>query len=178
MLAQQQLHANLTEQFIVNLCCAVNIQIATWLHIYNYASEQLAMYTINICCSDLEKIASGIGDKLAYTMQAIIQMITGLIVGFIYLWQLALLFIGCIPLLIVAGVIVERVSKCYSRLCAATVATTYVCLCQLLQLSIISKDKCLYLNNSDDWQLANTGIQYSVIKLYMHCVVHIYIAHC
>ena len=67
------------------------------------------------CCklhsfSDLERIAAGIGDKLAYTMQAIIQIITRLVVAFIYLWQLALLFIGCAPILIIAAAFVERVS--------------------------------------------------------------------
>ena len=84
-----------------------------------YFSYALGNYKdiIYVCLSDLEKIASGIGDKLAYTLQAIIQIITGLVVGFVFLWQLSLLFIGCIPILIVAGVIVERVSKCYSRLC-------------------------------------------------------------
>ena len=61
--------------------------------------------------SDLEKIAAGTGEKLAYTIQAIITIITGLVVGFIYLWQLALLIIGCAPILVIAGVFVERVSK-------------------------------------------------------------------
>ena len=72
------------------------------------------------------------------------KIITGLIVGFIYLWQLALLIIGCIPILIVAGVIVERVSKCYSRLCVATVLRIYMCInyCSLLYVRTC---KCLYL---------------------------------
>ena len=78
----------------------------------NYIDRLIAAY-LNVSIilfSNLEKIASGIGDKLAYTMQAIIQIITGLVVAFIYLWQLALLFIGCAPVLIIAAAVVECVS--------------------------------------------------------------------
>ena len=63
-----------------------------------------------MCCSDLEKVSKGIGDKLAFIFQALGTFAGGLVLGFVYVWQLALLMIGCAPIVIVLGGIVQRVS--------------------------------------------------------------------
>ena len=60
--------------------------------------------------SDLEKVSKGIGDKLAFIFQALGTFVGGLVLGFVYVWQLALLMIGCAPIVIVLGGIVQRVS--------------------------------------------------------------------
>lgn len=60
--------------------------------------------------SDLEKIKTGIGDKLAFIFQALGSFIGGLVVGFVYVWQLALLMIGCAPIVIALGGMTQRVS--------------------------------------------------------------------
>jgi len=57
----------------------------------------------------LEKVAAGIGNKLAFIFQAITTLITGLIVGFVYLWQLTLVIIGCAPVFIIASGFVQYV---------------------------------------------------------------------
>ena len=118
------------------------------------------------------------------------KIITGLIVGFIYLWQLALLIIGCIPILIVAGIIVQRVSKCYSRLCVETVLHIYMCInyCSLLYVRTC---KHLYLSNSDDWFLhsviCHVCVQICVrvcvymcvyVCMYMYVHMWVYISVC
>ena len=63
--------------------------------------------------SDLEKVSKGIGDKLAFIFQALGTFVGGLVLGFVYVWQLALVMIGCAPIVIVLGGIVQRVS-CYN----------------------------------------------------------------
>ena len=68
------------------------------------------MLLLNCYCSDLEKVAAGIGHKLAFIFQATATLITGIIVGFVYLWQLTLLIIGCAPIFIIASGFVEYVS--------------------------------------------------------------------
>lgn len=60
-------------------------------------------------CSDLEKVATGIGDKLAFIFQALGSFFGGLVVGFVYVWQLALLMIGCAPIVMILGGVVQRV---------------------------------------------------------------------
>ena len=60
--------------------------------------------------SDLEKLAKGIGDKLAFIFQALGTFVGGLVLGFVYVWQLALVMIGCAPIVIILGGIVQRVS--------------------------------------------------------------------
>ena len=61
--------------------------------------------------SDLEKVATGIGDKLAFVFQALGTFIGGIVVGFVYVWQLALLMIGCAPIIMILGGVAQRVSS-------------------------------------------------------------------
>ena len=59
--------------------------------------------------SDLEKVATGIGDKLALIIQALGTFFGGLVIGFVYVWQLALLMIGCAPVIMLLAGLVQRV---------------------------------------------------------------------
>lgn len=60
--------------------------------------------------SDLEKVANGIGDKVAFIFQALGSFVGGIVIGFVYVWQLALLIIGCAPIVMILGGIVQKVS--------------------------------------------------------------------
>ena len=59
-------------------------------------------------------MANGIGDKLAFIFQALGTFVGGLVVGFVYVWQLALLMIGCAPIVMVCGGVVQKVSHLIS----------------------------------------------------------------
>ena len=61
--------------------------------------------------SDLEKVGAGLGDKLAFIFQAAGSFIGGIVVGFLYVWQLGLLIVGCAPIVIVVGGIGQKVSE-------------------------------------------------------------------
>ena len=65
---------------------------------------------LNCYFSDLEKVAAGIGHKLVFIFQATTTLVTGIIVGFVYLWQLTLLIIGCAPIFIIVSGFVQYVS--------------------------------------------------------------------
>jgi len=60
--------------------------------------------------SDLEKVSSGTGEKLSFVFQALGVFVAGLVVGFVYVWQVALLIIGCAPMIILAGAAIQWVS--------------------------------------------------------------------
>ena len=56
-----------------------------------------------LCCSDVNKIREGIGDKVASFLQWTSCCLCGVIMGLIYGWKLALIMVAISPLLIVAG---------------------------------------------------------------------------
>jgi len=66
--------------------------------------------SICLCCSDLEKVASGIGEKISFVFQAFGVCVAGLVVGFVYVWQATLLVIGCAPVVILVGAATQWVS--------------------------------------------------------------------
>ena len=63
-----------------------------------------------LCCSDLEKVSSGIGEKFSFVFQALGVCIGGLVGGFVYVWQTTLLVIGCAPIVVLVGAITQWVS--------------------------------------------------------------------
>jgi len=59
--------------------------------------------------SDITRIQLGIGDKVSLAFLYICRCIAGLIVGFIYSWQLALVICAVAPLLIVSSSLMFKV---------------------------------------------------------------------
>ena len=71
------------------------------------------------------------GDKLAFIFQALGSFFCGMIVGFVYIWQLGLLIVGCAPIIIVVGGISQKVSKitkCLKHLKVKLQASLYLCI--------------------------------------------------
>ena len=64
---------------------------------------------MNCCCSDVDKIQDGIGDKLGLFFQQIATFFGGFIVGFIFGWELTLVILAVSPLLIVSGGLMAKV---------------------------------------------------------------------
>ena len=60
--------------------------------------------------SDLEKVSSGIGERLSFVFQALGVCVAGLVVGFVYVWQAALLVLGSAPIIVLAGAATQWVS--------------------------------------------------------------------
>ena len=60
-------------------------------------------------CSDMEKILSGIGDRLAHFIQWITIFIGGFILGFVSEWRLTLLLVGLTPFLAISGAVFAKV---------------------------------------------------------------------
>jgi len=52
---------------------------------------------------DVKKISNGIGDKVGVAVQAMIQFIGGIIIGFIYGWKMALVILATTPVLALTG---------------------------------------------------------------------------
>ena len=59
--------------------------------------------------SDVEKIQSGIGDKVAVFLQYFSTFLTGFIVGYSINWKLALVLTTMLPLLTAIGATLARV---------------------------------------------------------------------
>ena len=60
---------------------------------------------------DVEKIQSGMGDKVAAFLQYFTTFISGFIIGFVVNWKLALVVSVSLPILSVMGVILTKVHK-------------------------------------------------------------------
>ena len=60
---------------------------------------------------DMDKIHTGIGDKLSIFIQWTTSFVAGIVVGFIYDWRLTLLMLGTTPFLILSTAFLIRVSK-------------------------------------------------------------------
>ena len=63
-------------------------------------------------CSDVEKILTGIGDKLALFIQWIAVFFGGFIIGFLREWRLTLLLVGFTPFLAISGAMFAKVGQC------------------------------------------------------------------
>lgn len=60
--------------------------------------------------SDIEKIQSGIGDKVAIFLSYFSTFITGYVVAFTLSWKMALVVMTMLPLIATVGGVVSRVS--------------------------------------------------------------------
>eukprot|EP01083_Nonionella_stella_P067673 179147_1 len=65
--------------------------------------------------NDISRFEGAIGEKITTAVQQITTFFTGLVIGFVYGWQLALVILACVPLLAVVGAvmafIVQNISK-------------------------------------------------------------------
>lgn len=60
-------------------------------------------------CSDIEKIQSGIGDKVALFLQYISTFVAGFIIGYATNWKLALVVSVMLPILSIMAAIIAKV---------------------------------------------------------------------
>ena len=59
--------------------------------------------------SDIEKIQSGIGDKVALFLQYFSTFVTGFIIGYVTNWKLALVVSVMLPLLSLMAALIAKV---------------------------------------------------------------------
>uniref|UniRef100_H2ZR89 Bile salt export pump n=1 Tax=Ciona savignyi TaxID=51511 RepID=H2ZR89_CIOSA len=64
---------------------------------------------------DISKIQDGISDKVSISIQMLCRAIAGLIIGFVYGWQLALVILAVSPLLIVSAGVMFRVTTAFTK---------------------------------------------------------------
>jgi len=68
----------------------------------------------SVCwCSDVNKIREGIGDKIANFLQWTSACLSGIIMGLVYGWKLALVIIAISPLLVVCAAFMTYVSTIF-----------------------------------------------------------------
>ena len=60
--------------------------------------------------SDVEKIQSGIGDKVALFLQYFTQFLAGFIIGYVTNWRLALVVSVMLPILSVMAALIAKVN--------------------------------------------------------------------
>ena len=58
----------------------------------------------------MDKVHTGIGDRLSVFVQWTTSFIGGVVVGFIYEWRLTLVMLGATPFMVVSVAIIVRVS--------------------------------------------------------------------
>lgn len=63
-----------------------------------------------IVCSDIEKIQSGIGDKVALFLQYFTTFLAGFVIGYATNWKLALVVSVMLPILTVMAATIAKVS--------------------------------------------------------------------
>uniref|UniRef100_H2ZR87 Uncharacterized protein n=1 Tax=Ciona savignyi TaxID=51511 RepID=H2ZR87_CIOSA len=64
---------------------------------------------------DISKIQDGISDKVSISIQMLCRAIAGLIIGFVYGWQLALVILAVSPLLIVSAGVMFRIATAFTK---------------------------------------------------------------
>ena len=72
--------------------------------------QDIVMF-LSTLCSDMEKILSGIGDKLALFVQWIAVFFGGFIIGFVRDWRLTLLLVAFTPFLAISGAVFAKVHQ-------------------------------------------------------------------
>ena len=72
--------------------------------------QDIVMF-LSTLCSDMEKILSGIGDKLALFIQWITVFFGGFIIGFVRDWRLTLLLVAFTPFLAISGAVFAKVRQ-------------------------------------------------------------------
>ena len=65
--------------------------------------------------SDVEKIHSGIGDKVAIFLQFLTTFIASFVIAFITNWKLALVVSIALPLLVLMGILLTKVRNDHSN---------------------------------------------------------------
>ena len=58
----------------------------------------------------MDKIHTGIGDRLSVFIQWTTSFIGGIVVGFIYEWRLTLVMLGATPFMVASATFIVRVS--------------------------------------------------------------------
>ena len=81
-----------------------------------------------LASSDIDKIHTGIGDKVALFIQWIAVFVGGFAVGFVRDWRLTLLLLGFTPFLAISGAIMVTVCVC---VCAHILYAFFVVSCFL-----------------------------------------------
>lgn len=66
---------------------------------------------LHFLCSDVEKIQSGIGDKVALFLQYFTQFVAGFIIGYATNWRLALVVSVMLPILSIMAAMIAKVSR-------------------------------------------------------------------
>ena len=75
--------------------------------------------------SDLDKIHTGIGDRLSVFFQWTTTFFAGIVVGFVYEWRLTLVMLGATPFLVASAAFLVRVSSFYKRCLAYKASARY-----------------------------------------------------
>lgn len=64
-----------------------------------------------LCCSDINKLCDGIGDKIPLMFQNISGFSIGLVISLIKSWKLSLVVLSTSPLIMASSALCSRVSK-------------------------------------------------------------------
>ena len=83
---------------------------------------------------DVNKIISGIGDKIGNFFQWFSTAVTGIIIGFVWGWKLTLVILAVGPLLAIGGTVMTKV-----RICGPEITTLFLNLCLLVVFLVIHR---------------------------------------
>ena len=67
------------------------------------------VHSLCVTCSDVEKIQSGIGDKVALFLQYSSTFIAGFVIGYATNWKLALVVSVMLPILSIMAALIAKV---------------------------------------------------------------------
>uniref|UniRef100_H2ZR96 Bile salt export pump n=1 Tax=Ciona savignyi TaxID=51511 RepID=H2ZR96_CIOSA len=107
--------------FDLNSAGELNTRLADDLSVYNCEIISVTFYCL-LCVlilfilkPDISKIQDGISDKVSISIQMLCRAIAGLIIGFVYGWQLALVILAVSPLLIVSAGVMFRIATAFTK---------------------------------------------------------------
>ena len=71
-------------------------------------------HTLSTLCSDINKIAAGIGDKFALSIQYVAAFVAGLVVALTQEYRLALFMLGLTPILAAFGFLFAKIAAAFT----------------------------------------------------------------
>ena len=104
-----------------HVCICVNV-----LCIHGNILDKKIMTKVFVVCSDVEKIQSGLGDRVAIFIQFTSTFLSGFTVAFVFNWRLALVVVSVLPFMVVITAALTRVCVC---VCVRVSVLVCVCLC-------------------------------------------------
>ena len=91
------------------VCVFVGVCVCFFVCVFVCVFVSIYLLILCVCC-----LVQATGVRLGMMFQSLASIGTGIVIGFVYCWQLALFIIGFMPFILIAGMLQMKVAKGFS----------------------------------------------------------------